>query len=312
MLQQYSVHETNFWQYTLNGINIFYENILSSPQNHILNSLPWPKPAHFYKGEAIPLAVQNILANYGLLAQLLGERTAEMHIALASDNHNPDFKPEPLTTLAQRTIYQSVRNNLGRTIIQMRKLLPDLPGELQHLCDNILQTSPKIESCIQQILQRKITGCNIRIHGDFHLGQVLFTGKDFVIVDFEGEPGRPLSERRIKRSPLRDIAGMMRSFDYAAQATLIGETSKVLRENDIHTLQPWSKFWRQWISVYYLQGYLAKSSMQKFLPDNMDDIALLLQILLIEKAIYEIQYELNNRPDWLAIPCHGLIELINS
>ena len=192
-------------------------------------------------------------------------------------------------------------------INKLNKALPNLPEKIQQECRLVL--APKIENSIQKIIQRKICSSRIRIHGDFHLGQVLYTGKDFFIVDFEGEPERPLSERRIKRSPLRDVAGMIRSFDYAAQFALYGESS-IFRDEDILTLKPWALFWRQWIGVYYLQGYLSALN-GELIPDNQEDFMLLLQILLLDKAIYEIQYELNNRPNWLIVPCHGILELLS-
>lgn len=309
LLQQYCPHQSDAWQYTLNTVQHFLKDRLTTKNSPKIQSLSLPTLDHFFKAETIPTPVQTLIGDYGPTARLLGERTAQMHISLASSSTNPDFSPEPFTTLYQRTLYQSIRGNLGRTLTQLRKILPALSPALQQEAQTILQSSSAIETCIQQIMQRKINAARIRVHGDFHLGQALFTGKDFIILDFEGEPDRPLSERRIKRSPLRDIAGMLRSFDYAAQTTLLGEPG-AKHKVEIKTLQPWTTFWRLWASTYFLQGYFSTITTQKFLPEDTTDLNMLLQIHLIEKALYEIQYELNHRPHWLPIPCRGLLALL--
>jgi maltose alpha-D-glucosyltransferase / alpha-amylase len=144
----------------------------------------------------------------------------------------------------------------------------------------------------------------IRIHGDYHLGQVLFTGKDFLIIDFEGEPARSFSERRLRRSPLRDVAGMMRSFHYAAYAVLIQNNS--IRQEDSAQLEQWAELWYEFVSGYYLSKYLKKVNGFDFIPEDKESFDILLETFLLEKAIYELKYELNNRPDWVMIPLRGI------
>src|SRR6185503_16688570 len=154
---------------------------------------------------------------------------------------------------------------------------------------------------------RKITAMRIRCHGDYHLGQVLFTGKDFVIIDFEGEPARPLAERRGKRSALVDVAGMLRSIDYAAIFALkTGE----LRSEDQPRLEPWAQLWVQWVSTMFLEGYLKPTSGGGFLPASTDEFKILLDLCILQKAIYELTYELNNRPDWVHVPIAGALEIL--
>jgi maltose alpha-D-glucosyltransferase/alpha-amylase len=153
----------------------------------------------------------------------------------------------------------------------------------------------------------------IRVHGDYHLGQVLFTGKDFVIIDFEGEPAHPLSARKIKRSPLRDVAGMLRSFHYAANAPLIGKAGGIVfRPEDLARLEPWAHCWTLWISAAFLSAYLESSAQASFLPRSREEISSLLSVFLLEKAIYELGYELNNRPDWVKLPLHGILDLLET
>jgi maltose alpha-D-glucosyltransferase / alpha-amylase len=146
-----------------------------------------------------------------------------------------------------------------------------------------------------------------RIHGDYHLGQVLWTGEDFLIIDFEGEPGRPLSQRRFKRSPLRDVAGMLRSLEYASEAALRDGRHRV---EDLPVLQIWARAWTQWVSASFLGGYLDRVAGTRIVPPNDTDLEQLLRFFLFEKVIYEIGYELNNRPDWVDIPMRGLLALL--
>jgi len=142
-----------------------------------------------------------------------------------------------------------------------------------------------------------------RIHGDYHLGQVLYTGNDFYIIDFEGEPTRPLGERRLKRCPLKDVAGMLRSFHYAAFSPLIQQDTS----GDYKTLEPWANLWTHYISKVFLKAYLEQFQENSFLPEKKEQLPQLLKVYLLEKAVYEIAYEMNHRPNWLPIPFKGIL-----
>jgi maltose alpha-D-glucosyltransferase/alpha-amylase len=174
----------------------------------------------------------------------------------------------------------------------------------------LLAHEQEIDGRLRAILSQKITATRIRCHGDFHLGQVLQTGDDFLIIDFEGEPGRPLGQRRIKRTPLRDVAGMLRSFHYAPWALLLGQTAgSDFRPEDLERLRPAAHFWYRWVSAAYLRSYLAAAGESSFIPRDPAQISLLLDLYMFEKALYEIGYELNSRPDWVGIPLRGILEL---
>ncbi len=310
VLHQFIQHETDGWQYTLDHINRFFEKILTENSN-LPTIIPHPELSHnFFENEhPIPEEVKSLLGNYIYMVNLLGQHTAELHIVLASNAEELDFAPEVFSTFHQRALYQSIRSLVGRTFSQLKKATVNLDGEVANYARKILDSSERVDAILRKIINRKISGLRIRSHGDFHLGQVIFTGKDFMLVDFEGEPERSLSERRIKRSPLVDVAGMLRSFHYAAMSALFGPTSLV-RKEDIKTLESWANFWNQWVRVCFLNGYFSKAKNQSFLPKNQKDFALLLKIFMLEKAVYEINYELNNRPEWLEIPCRGLVELL--
>jgi maltose alpha-D-glucosyltransferase/alpha-amylase len=154
------------------------------------------------------------------------------------------------------------------------------------------------------VLERTISGLKIRIHGDYHLGQVLFTGKDFMIIDFEGEPMRPPSERCLKYSALRDVAGMMRSYHYAVYNGLFHYTS--VRPEDLSILEPYADFWHRSVSGIFLSAYLEAAGQASFLPQDREELDTLLRAFLLDKGIYELLYELNNRPEWVVIPIRGI------
>jgi maltose alpha-D-glucosyltransferase/alpha-amylase len=147
----------------------------------------------------------------------------------------------------------------------------------------------------------------IRIHGDYHLGQVLWTRNDFVILDFEGEPARPLAERREKHSPLKDVAGMLRSFSYAAAVGLENHLSR--RAGDRERLEPWADFWEREVSAAFLRGYRDVVAGTGLVPADADVCRALLDAYLLDKALYELSYELNNRPAWVRIPLAGILSL---
>jgi maltose alpha-D-glucosyltransferase/alpha-amylase len=198
--------------------------------------------------------------------------------------------------------------NLTKQVFELlRRNLDTLPGAVREDVQKTVDREGDILNHFQLILDRKISAIRIRCHGDYHLGQVLYTGKDFVIFDFEGEPARPLSERLLKRSPLRDIAGMLRSFHYAACAALFTQqASGFVREGDLPYLETWGKFWCFWVCVAFLKAYLPAVAKTRIVPQEKDEFRVLLDAYLLEKAIYELGYELNNRPDWLKIPLQGI------
>jgi maltose alpha-D-glucosyltransferase/alpha-amylase len=151
------------------------------------------------------------------------------------------------------------------------------------------------------VCENRIHAVRIRHHGDYHLGQVLYTGEDFVIIDFEGEPARPLDERRMKRAAMRDVAGMIRSFQYAAYSAIRN------RAGVPETADAWAGFWTAWVSRAFAEAYFGSAAGRPFLPDDESERKLLFDVFVLEKALYEVAYELNNRPDWVGIPLRGIV-----
>jgi maltose alpha-D-glucosyltransferase/alpha-amylase len=171
----------------------------------------------------------------------------------------------------------------------------------------VLLAADDINAKLQRSLENVMQATRIRIHGDYHLGQVLHTGRDFIIIDFEGEPNRPLSQRRTKRCPLVDVAGMIRSFSYAATWALHQGT---IRPEDLPELESWADSWYRWVAASYLRAYLEAASGAAWLPQEQPEMHRLLEIFLLEKAAYELGYELGHRPDWVSIPLRGMLDLL--
>jgi maltose alpha-D-glucosyltransferase/alpha-amylase len=302
-------NEGGAWEYTLDELERYFERVLTAQPE--TEEVPPPAKSLLDLAEDEPpqLAI-DLIGPYLESARLLGQRSAELHVALASNLDDPDFVPEPFSPLYQRAVYHSMRTLTGQVLQLLRGHLQHIPEALRDQAQQLLGLEEAILKRFGAILGRKITGTRIRCHGDYHLGQVLYTGRDFVIIDFEGEPARPLSERRIKRSPLRDVAGMLRSFHYAAYAALVNhDASGSVRQEDIAALEPWSRFWHRWVSAAFLKAYLAGAVQVPFLPEGREELQALLDAYILEKAIYELGYELNNRPDWVRIPLQGILDL---
>jgi maltose alpha-D-glucosyltransferase/alpha-amylase len=311
VLMGFVPNQGDAWQYTLDNLGHFFERVMARPAD--IADVPCPGGRPFRAGEeSIPPKVSELIGSYLLSARQLGERTGEFHLALASNVGNPSFAPEPFTPFYQRSLYQSMRNLTAQTFSLLRKRIRTLPEALREQGREVLEMEPRILKRFQGILDRKITAMRIRVHGDYHLGQVLHTGKEFVLIDFEGEPGRSLADRRIKRSPVRDVAGMLRSFHYASYAPLIGEVGGSVRSGDIKSLEPWADFWNRRVSTAFLQGYLAGAREGAFMPRTPEELSALLDTFLLEKAIYELGYELNHRPDWIKLPLLGILSLMEA
>lgn len=255
------------------------------------------------------LFASQTIGSYLANVQLLGQRTAELHIALASDLNTPSFAPEPFTSLYQRSLYQYCRNLSGQVFLRLRDRLHTLPEDTRSLAQTALSRHEQYLERFRLILDYKITAKRTRYHGDYHLGQALYTGKDFIIIDFEGDASRVLNERRMKRSPLRDIAGMLQSFHYAASYALQSEmNSGMIHADQGSRMQQWSQFWEYWVSAAFLHAYLATASQDSFLPTQAAELKVMLDHYLLERAIHDLGYELNNRPDQIKIPLQRILQ----
>jgi maltose alpha-D-glucosyltransferase/alpha-amylase len=252
------------------------------------------------------------------LIRLLGKRTAELHLALASSSSDPAFTPELFTTAVRRQIERTLHDFAVQTFGTLRLKLGQLREPVAELANQVLRLEDDVLLVLHSILNKDTDNLILtRIHGDYHLGQVLFTGSDFFIIDFEGEPTRPFSERRKKSCPLKDVAGMLRSFHYAAHFASLAALDRLARKNrDQSTSEPQierlAEQWQTSASREFLQSYRNTAGDARFLPSTRPDFDALLKVYLLEKAVYELGYELNNRPNWLPIPLKGIQEILSS
>jgi maltose alpha-D-glucosyltransferase/alpha-amylase len=309
ILYEYVANQGDAWQYTLQELERYYKVISTSQLRMEPNDIPAGVSLLSLIEKDAPSQVVKLIGPYLDAAALLGRRTAELHIALAKDEVEPDFIPEEFSHFYQRSLYHEMLMMKDQSLQLLREHVSDLNGVVQEDARNVLGLEEQIERRYQPIRDHRLTGKRIRNHGDYHLGQVLYTGSDFVIIDFEGEPTRPLSERRLKRSALRDVAGMLRSFNYASFVAL----SDVMTDSNSQQtpeLGRWARLWRTWVSTAYLRSYLTVAKNGVFLPQAHEEIEFLLNAYLLQKALYELAYELNNRPKWVRIPLQGILELL--
>jgi maltose alpha-D-glucosyltransferase/alpha-amylase len=307
ILQEYIPDAWNTWDYTLDHLRHYFEHVAVSE----ITDVPLPsEPLLRLQANDLPDLAREAIGSYLANVQLLGQRTAEFHVVLASDPDHPDFAPEPFSSLYQRSIYQYARNLTGRVFPLLKERLHTLPDAIQPLAKTVLEHQQDYLEQFRLILDQKITALRTRYHGDYHLGQLLYTGKDFIIIDFEGETTRTLSERRIKRSPLRDVAGMLQSFHYAANFALYSEVeSGIIHAEQYARMQQWVQFWECWVSAAFLNAYLTVASQDHFLPKTHQELQALLNNYLLEKAIYDLGYELSHHFDRVEIALRRLLQL---
>jgi len=314
ILQRFVPNQGTGWNYTLDALNQYLERVLAAesaqPPTERVGSI-----TELAKLE-LPTHVIEAIGPYIESVRLLGERTAEMHAALSADSTDPAFSPEPFNEMGQQSIYQSMRSDTSGILLTLAKRAQHLPDAPRELAGRVLGAQTELFARFQAVAGTTMTGHRCRIHGDYHLGQVLYTGKDFVIIDFEGEPSRSLTDRRLKRSVLRDMAGMVRSFHYAAYTALLGRcsdqtgTPAVLAEGA--QLEEWCRYWYSWVTAAYLRSYRETAGKAPFLPDTDREFTILLEAFVLAKAVYELGYELGHRPDWVPIPLLGILDILKS
>jgi maltose alpha-D-glucosyltransferase/alpha-amylase len=314
-LQGFVPNQGDAWGFTLGKLSEYFAQKLQSPATASAES---PLSTGIMLGlsrNELPHPAAQMIGSYLERAQLLGQRTAQLHLALSVHTNDPNFTPEPFTAADQQTLYASMRDRATQSFATLGRVLGShtLPAGLRPAAEHVLGLQDKVFEHYRALLDHHFTALRTRIHGDYHLGQVLYTGADFMIIDFEGEPARPLNQRRRKGSALQDVAGILRSFHYAPYAVLFGQAPGVaFRDREVAALEPWARAWHRWVSVAFLRAYLATAGNAPFLPAAPEELERLLDAFLLDKAIYELNYELNNRPAWVRIPVEGILQLVTS
>ena len=309
--QQMVPNARDAWRFTIDELGRYFERVLSTPElkKEIEANVPKVGPLDLISQQADTL-VTNALGTYISAAEMIGRRTGELHVALSSSPSNSDFAPEPFSPHYQRGLYQSMRTQTTRTMQLLRRRMKNLSETTRADAEAVLAVEQQIHAQFRALVDHNLQALRTRVHGDYHLGQLLYTGKDFFIIDFEGEPSRPLSERRLKRSPLKDVAGMMRSFHYATHAALLGQGESALRPEDAAALAGAAAFWTRWVETIFLREYVWAATSGNFLPPTNDQLRVLVNSYVLEKALYEVVYELNHRPEWTTIPLRGILQIV--
>src|SRR5688572_28638837 len=306
MVQPYIFNQGNAWQGTIEELGRYFERTLARPTADSAR-----EAAHRWtfeqEGEGPPAAIADAIAISLMMAAGLGHRTGELHVRLA--DAAPDdvaFRPEPMTADDLRSTLRAMQAHAVEQFEQLAASIDRLDEPRRDIARRVLARRDDLVRQLADAGQVGNAGCRIRCHGDYHLGQVIVTEGDVMILDFEGEPARPLAARRAKCSPLRDVAGMLRSFSYAALTGLGAATAT--RHDDLERLAPWAEAWVTWVSAAYLRAYLETTRGAAFLPARTASVGALLQIFMLDKTFYELGYELNNRPEWVHIPLAGLLK----
>jgi maltose alpha-D-glucosyltransferase/alpha-amylase len=306
MLQGLIANEGDGWKWTIEELNRYFEACAPLPFPEDLHA-ELDDPLEFSSGPAFQLARDHV-GIYVDSAITLGRRTAELHLALASATDDPAFAPEPLTEGDLQILLAGLRQHAGHVFDVLKEHVPKLPDEVLEIAAAVLSRRTRVLEHFSEVLKPKIFQTErIRVHGDYHLGQVLRVKTDFVILDFEGEPARPLADRRAKQCPLKDLAGMLRSFSYAAYSSLINFTARHVK--GIASLEPWARLWERCVATEFLRAYRETARDAQFLPENTDNFRKVLDVFLVDKALYEVLYELNTRPSWVRIPLMGIMAL---
>ena len=306
MLQGLVKNEGDGWSWTLEQLNRYYE--ISSTRAFPDKAISELDNA-LERSETPPsLVAQEFVAQYLHSAALLGRRTAELHLALGAPTADPRFMPEPLTSHDLETLLTGIREHGSAVFRLLHDQVQNLPEDIRQVATSVLIENERILGSFTGSGAEGWRSQRIRIHGDYHLGQVLRTQDDFIILDFEGEPARPLAERRQKQCPLKDVAGMLRSFSYAAYAGLIHFSEHHSR--NISELMLWAQLWERSAVRAFLHSYRQTAALAGFLPATSADFRKLLNIFVLDKALYEVRYELNSRPAWVRIPLLGILSLL--
>jgi len=287
LLQGYIENQGDGWSYTLDYLERFLDGCRTAPET--------------------TTEIADLHGGYAAHMRTLGQRTAELHRALATPSGDPAFDPEPIEHDDLLAWSKQVHTQAIQTFELLTQQRDALATATQVEADALLARSKELLRRIEGGVPARVTASKTRYHGDFHLGQVLLARNDFFIIDFEGEPARSLAERRRKHSPLKDVAGMLRSFNYAAYSALARVTAE--RPADRAVLEPHARQWEQVARRVFLEAYVSTAAEAGLYP-SWDEMRGLLELLVLEKALYELRYELTSRPDWALIPLLGLRELI--
>jgi maltose alpha-D-glucosyltransferase / alpha-amylase len=297
VVQEVVKHQGSGWDYSLDDLRRYYERVAA--RVHATSGREWqkgPPTAAFFN------ALEHL---YLRSAAVLGRRTGELHLALA-DVQDPAFTQEPLDFAALDSLADDMRAhaNVALTLLEGRR--ETLGASTRSRAEAVVAGRGALLARFDQIRRLTAPGRRFRIHGDYHLAQVLWTEEDFVVLNFEGDPARPLAARRARHSPLKDVSGMVRSFSYAAYAALLPFT--VHAPADVALLEPWADVWERSVADAFLREYQTTVAGAPWAADD-ESSSVLLRAFTLDKALHELTYELSQRPEWVWIPVTSLLKM---
>ncbi|MGF1473086.1 MAG: maltose alpha-D-glucosyltransferase [Rubrobacteraceae bacterium] len=292
LLQGFVANQGDGWSYVLDYLDRYLEERLVTSWSLEEGEVEDEKEDTFFLG----------------MMHTLGLRTGELHEAFAAPTGNPDFVPEPATRREVEGWKRGVIREMDRTLKLLGRRKERLPEEVRPEVDRLLELGDAAEERIKSVATEGVEVVKTRHHGDYHLGQVLVVSNDFQIIDFEGEPARSLEERRAKHSPLRDVAGMLRSFNYAAESAIMDVGAG--REDQVKKAKERVRIWERNVREAFLEGYAEGAREAASYPEDREHARQLIDLFTLEKALYEIRYEVDNRPDWVGIPVKGVLDLL--
>jgi trehalose synthase-fused probable maltokinase len=304
LAQTFLTNQGNAWEYVLSQLSLHFASLSSREGGNMASTSASTEQPNG------PSTTTDSFIDFADCASLLGRRTGELHVVLGQPSQEAAFAPEACSKSYVQSRIQSMLRSATHALTLLRNRLSALSISDQEQAKRVLEQEAIILDRFESLNRSPLTALRIRCHGDYHLGQVLYTGQDFVIIDYEGEPARSLAERRLKHLPIVDLAGMIRSFHYAAHAALRQAAGHHPIDRATQILLPWAEEWYRSARAAFLKGYHAVAGKAGFSPHSQQEHDLLLDVYLLDKAVYELTYELNNRPDWVALPLAGIRQCV--
>ena len=313
LLTSYNRNSNNGWDYMLDHLGMYFERALAiQPDDPRLRDLEIAGDMFAMASTPMPPLIGDLLGTRVDSVQQLGKRTAELHIALSSRPDIPEFAPEPFTDFYRHGLYHGMIGQVGRTFEALRTRAYSFKGAVQEETRALLERESEVRQQLHPLRDERIYSTRIRHHGNLNLSHLIFTGNDVMFLDFDGDPTRPMSERRIKRSALRDVASMLRSFDYISRAVMYGQVPGIqaTKRESAPLLEKWGDAWRMWMGAIFLRSYMEAAGNAEFVPRSQKERRVLMRAYLLEKCLLEINHELDYRPDWVRIPVRGILNLL--
>ena len=310
MLRERLAHDGDVAEMTREALLGFLEQAVAAPATP---GEPWITAADLVRmaADGLPQLAHDLVGSYLDTARSIGNRIGEFHAVLASAPDDADFAPEPFTLLYQRSLYQSIDASIIRVMRYLEARSSALEGSAATDAQLILRRKGELRDRLRMLVHKKFSGCRIRIHGDLRLSQVMHGERGLVMIDFEGDTSRPAGERRLKRSPLRDVAAMIRSFhDVSLGRLRESDVGGSLRSEDAETLDVWARQWYLWVAAAFLRGYRETMGDAAFLPADQDEWACLLDAFLIQRLLEDLYSDLHDDPGRVASSLRGLLELL--